>query len=158
MSNEQKKTLRLEGYALDENLVSDGAPVSFGKNKDGTHRIALIKPSNSVAFQDRLDALNKRSGRSVHRDPEVGRQNYIIALAEKSFVKLVFGEIDGKISAWYDEDGEPIADTVANRQQLLTASEHLQSDVFDVARVKETFMRDQLEADLGNSPKSSTGS
>ncbi len=157
MSNEQKKVLRVQGYALDTNLATDGAPVSFGKNDDETQRIAILRPLNSAAYEDRLNALNKASGRAVFRDKDVERENQARAIAEKVFVKLVFGEVGGKKSAWYDEDGREIEDTVENRIAML-ADRNLLNDVIVGAAERDTFRRQQLEADLGNSPQSSTGS
>lgn len=153
---EPKDTLKVQGYAKDEQLVADGVPISFGKNVDGTQRIAILKPLNTAAYEDRLTALNKASGRAVRRDPEVERENQIRAIAEKVFVSIVQGEVDGTQSAWYDADGAPIADTVENRRAMLRDRD-LFVDVITGAGERETFRRQDYEADLGNSPKSSTG-
>lgn len=156
------KRIKVLGYAADEELATNGVPVSFGKNPDGTQRIAIIKPLNSVAYEDRLNALNKASGRSVFRDKEVERENQTQAISEKVFVRIVNGEIDGQQSAWYDADGGLIEDTFENRFAMLAdespSGRNLLTDVITAGNERETFRRQQLEADLGNSPKSSTGS
>jgi hypothetical protein len=153
----EKKVLKVQGYSKDETLATDGVPVSFGKNIDGkTSRIAILKPLNSAAYEDRLTALNKASGRAIRRDPEIERANQIKAVAEKVFVSIVQGEIGGQTSAWLDEDGQPIADTFENRAAMLEDRD-LFVDVITGAGERETFRRQEFESNLGNSQKSSTG-
>lgn len=151
------KVIKVQGYELDDQLVNEGAPISFGKNKDGTQRVAILKPMNSAAYEDRLNALNKASGRAVFRDKDIERENQIQAIAEKCFIRIVNGEIGGIRSAWYDSEGEVIEDSCENRIAIL-ADRNLLNDVVLGCAERETFRRQQLEADLGNSPKSSTGS
>lgn len=154
--------MKVLGYAADDDLVENGVPISFGKNPDGTQRIAIIKPLNTAAYEDRLTALNRASGRAVFRDKDVERANQTQAIGEKVFTRIVNGEVDGQKSAWYDGDGEVIEDSVENRIAILAddspSGRNLLSDVITAANERETFRRQQLEADLGNSPKSSTGS
>lgn len=154
--------MKVLGYAADDDLVENGVPISFGKNPDGTQRIAIIKPLNTAAYEDRLTALNRASGRAVFRDKDVERANQTQAIGERVFTRIVNGEVDGQKSAWYDGDGEVIEDSVENRIAILAddspSGRNLLSDVITAANERETFRRQQLEADLGNSPKSSTGS
>lgn len=156
------KRIKVLGYVADDELVTNGVPVSFGKNPDGTQRIAILKPLNSAAYEDRLNALNKASGRAVARDKDLERENQTQAISEKVFVRIVNGEIDGQKSAWYDADGEVIEDTQENRFAMLAdegqSGRNLLNDVIVAANERDTFRRQQIEADLGNSPKSSTGS
>lgn len=152
----QKTVLKVQGYAKDEQLVADGVAVDFGKNPDGTKRVAILKPLNSAAYEDRLTALNKASGRAIRRDPEIERENQIQALADKVFVQIVQGDVGGLKSAWYDADGAPIADTTENRAAMLRDRD-LFVDVISGAGERETFRRQEFDANLGNSPTSSTG-
>lgn len=158
---EGTKPLKLKGYDRDEELVKHGALVNMGANDDGTVRVARIKPLNSTAYEDRLAALRRRHPRAGERDPEIERGDQRHAMAEKVLVELVDGECEMSsgekvISRWLDVDGNVIEDTFENRRALLIDRDFFQDVVF-AAAARETFRREQVEADLGNASSSSTG-
>jgi hypothetical protein len=146
MSDETAK-LRVQGYDKDPDKVKFGAPVSFGKNRDGTTRIIWVRPLNSYAYQDRLEALRRPHARAVQRDKDLDRGLQRRAMA------------DTVIPRWehiQTPEGEEIEFNHANVVAYLEDPDQF-FDVVTAAGSVETFLRDQVEDDLGNSPASSSG-
>jgi hypothetical protein len=156
-----EKTLKLQGYEKDDDLVRSGALVSFGKNADGTQRVARILPLNSAAYDDRLAALRRRHPRAGERDPDVERSDQRQTMAEKVLVELLDGDCtmdDGTevVSRWFTVDGETIEDKFENRRDLLFDRDFF-LDVASAANARETFRRQVFEDDAKNSKRSSSG-
>ena len=133
-------TIKLAGYAKDDQKVKDGVQVNLGTNEDGTKRWILVKPLNSAAYEDRLEALKKPHGRAVERDKALLREIQRRAFCEVCFVNL---------GGWKGEDGTVIENTLENRIAMCEDRDFY-ADAITAAGERYTFEANAKEADAGN--------
>lgn len=160
--------ITLQGYEKDPELVANGARVSLGKNPDGSVRVIRVKPLNSAAYEDRLNARRKQYSRAtLQSDPEIDARLQRDTVAEKVFVGFEnfysagsFEQITGPdgLKVWKVREGvEPLSDDFPTRRAMIEDRDFY-VQVLEAAGTMETFRKFQAESDLGNSQTSSGGS
>lgn len=159
----QVAAIQISGFDKDPELVEHGVPVSIGKNPDGAPIVVVVRPLNSDHYESRLDALRGQYSRfTLMNDKELDKQLQKEAVAEKVFVSFqgiypAGAFVRDPQGTWHLKAGvKPLVDDFETRRALLEDRDFFLR-VQEAAGTMETFRREQVEADLGNSPTSSSG-
>lgn len=160
---EKVAPIAISGFDKDPELVEQGVPVSIGKNPDGSPIIVVVRPLNSDHYENRLDALRSQYSRfTLQNDKELDKQLQKEAVAEKVFIGFEGLYPAGAFlrdpqGAWHlKADAKPLTNDYDTRRALLEDRDFFLR-VQEASGTMETFRREQVEADLGNSRTSSSG-
>lgn len=166
MSDEKRK-VRIAGYALDPELETSGVRVVFGRNPDGSERWVHVFPINTARYENRLNARRKQSSQAMLRsNPDLDLQYQRETIAEVIFVDhggwFEDGDdafIEAKPGVFELRDGVKVLPNDYATRLAMLEDRNFYLDLSLCAASKETFQRkSHTEEALGNSPRSSSGS